>query len=77
MSAWEFAQLVDEGTPLPDMGAIVASFEVIEIDDGIRPYFFYYSGSGYTTILFDRDVAQKNKLEQDAADNPQSGSEGE
>lgn len=76
VSAWEFAQLLDEGQDLPDLGTAVTNYEVVEIDDGITPYFFYKTDGSYKAILFDRDVAKKNKLKR-AKDGATPGSEKE
>ena len=75
--AWEFAQLLDEGQDLPDLGTAAAGFDVIEIDDGLKPYFFYKTDGVFKSVLFDRDVARKNKLERKTAeDDAASGPEG-
>lgn len=63
MTAWILACFLDEGLDIPDLEAPVSIYDVVEIDDGIVPYFFYRSNFGFKVVLFDRDVARKNKLE--------------
>lgn len=42
----------------------VRTYEVVEIDDGLKPVFFYRNDWSYSlVILFDAETAKKNKLE--------------
>lgn len=63
MTAWILAYALDEGLDIPDLEAPISIYDVVEIDDGIVPYFFYRTNFGFKVVLFDRDVARKNKLE--------------
>lgn len=78
VSAQEFAQLLDKGQAIPDLGTPVATLDVVEIDDGLKPYFFYNADGGYRAVLFGRDVARENRLKREVPDiEAQPGSEGE
>ena len=45
------------------LGFSVQTNEVIEIDDGLRPYFFVHEYGVELLAYFDRDCARKNKLD--------------
>lgn len=65
VTARDFYELIQQKTIAEILGILVKTGEIIEIDDGLRPYYFYVSEYG-TNILthFDREQARKNKLEQ-------------
>lgn len=53
------------------LGFPVSANEVIEINDGLKPYFFFVHEYGVELIAcFDRDSARKNKLDQPDLEEP-------
>ena len=47
------------------MGAAVQHYDVVEIDDGIKPSFFYKTEHGYELLFsFDAKTAKKNIMEE-------------
>lgn len=53
------------------LGFDVQTNEVIEIDDGLRPYFFCVREFGVEIVAyFDRDMARKNKLDRPDLEEP-------
>ena len=53
------------------LGFPVQVNEVIEIDDGLRPYFFVVHEYGVELLAyFDRDSARKNKLDRTDLEEP-------
>lgn len=54
-----------EAEPYQDIfGFSLESYSVVEIDDGLRPAFFFYEDGGFTLIhSFNAETARKNKKE--------------
>ena len=53
------------------LGFSVQTNEVIEIDDGLRPYYFFIREYGVELLTyFDRDSARKNKLDRSGLEEP-------
>ena len=53
------------------LGFPVQVNEVVEIDDGLRPYYFFIREYGVELLAyFDRDSARKNKLDQSDLEEP-------
>ncbi len=41
-------------------------YQVLEIDDGLKPVFFYKTEQGFKMLYsFNTEIARKNKLEED------------
>lgn len=64
VTAHDFYELIQQKTITEILGVQVRTGEIIEIDDGLKAYYFY-AGEYGTNILthFDRERARKNKLE--------------
>lgn len=64
LTAWELESWESSGTLEQLLGTPVTAEEIIEIDDGLTPYFFYVQNA-YTVwcIPFDGEKARQNKLE--------------
>lgn len=64
LTARELESLESSGTLEQLLGTPVTAEEIIEIDDGLTPYFFYVQNA-YTVwcIPFDGEKARQNKLE--------------
>ncbi len=60
--AYDLGKCLEADANIPDLGTPVDLFEVVEIDDGLKPYFFYKTPHGLELTLFDRETAMKNKL---------------
>jgi len=53
------------------LGFHVGTNEIIEIDDGLVPYYFHISDHGVNVLTcFNRDTARKNKLEHSTDNSP-------
>ena len=64
LSASLFQEMTDGQSPSEILGIKVHGKEVIEIDDGIVPYYFYLGESFIVrSISFDGEKARKNSLE--------------
>ena len=60
----EFARRCNEEPDAETLGVAVHRHYVVEIDDGIRPEFFYKTGKGYEFLaLFDAGTARRNVME--------------
>ena len=59
-----FYELTEQKLISDILGFSVWTNEVIEIDDGLKPYFFCVHEYGIEVLAyFDRDMARKNKLD--------------
>ena len=64
LTAREFAQRCNEEPDEAILGVAVQRYQVVEIDDGIEPSFFYKTEQGYELLsLFDAATARKNVKE--------------
>ena len=64
MTAAEFQRKARERLLSPVLGFSPMTDEVIEIDDGLKPWFFLVKGQGVTLLAhFDRDAALQNQYE--------------
>lgn len=60
----EFAKRCNEEPDAATIGVAVHRHYVVEIDDGIKPAFFYKTENGYQLLgLFDAETARKNVKE--------------
>ena len=66
LTAVQFQQELKEHSARELLGVDVHFEEVVEIDDGLKPYFFYFSKKRDKpyVIFFNGEAAQKNELEQ-------------
>lgn len=61
----EFAKRCNEESDAETLGVAVHRYYVVEIDDGIKPTFFYKTDKGYELLaLFDAETARKNVKEE-------------
>ena len=66
LSAKEFLERVEMEPDTLLLGTLVHRHYVVEIDDGLKPAFFYKTASGYRyEPFFDGNRARSNKLEED------------
>ena len=64
LTAKGFYELTEQQLISDILGFSVWTNEVIEIDDGLKPYFFLVHEYGIEVLAyFDRDMARKNKLD--------------
>lgn len=57
----EFARCCNEKSDAETLHAAIHRYYVVEIDDGIKPTFFYKTGNGYQLLSrFDAEIAKKN-----------------
>lgn len=64
MTASEFHKQSESSSPAALLGLPIQSGEIIEINDGLEPYYFYMEIPHHIyTIRFDGEKARKNKLE--------------
>lgn len=69
MTARDFYEAMESQYPSDILGINVHEDEVVEIDDGLKPYFFHITAAGAKILmLFRRDIALKNRYE--GEDNP-------
>lgn len=62
----EFAKRCNEEPDAETLGVAVHRYYVVEIDDGIKPAFFYKTEHGYELLgLFDAETARKNVREEE------------
>jgi len=63
-TAREFYEQLQQKFVSDILGFHIGANEIIEIDDGLVPYFFHISDHGVNVLTyFNRDTARKNKLE--------------
>lgn len=71
LTAKEFYELTEQKLIRDILGFNVWSNEIIEIDDGLKPYFFHVHEYGIEVLVyFDRDRARENKLERPDLEEP-------
>lgn len=64
LTAKEFWSQCTHHTAANLLGVAVHQYDVVEIDDGLKPVFFYKTADGYDIApFFNADVARKNKVE--------------
>ncbi len=65
LTAWEFQRELHEKSADELLGAAVHTDEIVEIDDGLTPYYFFFSEQRPMpcAILFSGETARKNQLE--------------
>lgn len=64
LSAQDFWKGLSTQTAEALLGTKIERYQVIEIDDGIKPVFFYYTDKGFQVLsFFEANVARKNKME--------------
>lgn len=69
LTARDFYEQVQRQLISDILGIQVRTDEVIEIDDGLVPYYFHVCEYGIDVLAyFDRDRARKNKLERPEED---------
>lgn len=63
LTARDFWKGLKENTAACLLGAVVHRHHVVEIDDGLRPVFFYCTEGGFQILpLFNAEVARQNKM---------------
>lgn len=68
-TAREFYEQLQQKLVSDILGFHVGTNEIIEIDDGLVPYYFHISDYGANVLTyFNRDTARKNKLEHSSTD---------
>ncbi len=71
LTAREFYEQLQQKFVSDILGFHVRVNEIIEIDDGLVPYYFRISDYGADVLTyFNRDAARKNKLEHSSVDDP-------
>ena len=66
-----FYELTEQKLISDILGFSVWTNEVIEIDDGLKPYYFFIHEYGIEVLTyFDRDRARKNKLDRPDLEDP-------
>lgn len=64
LSPWEFWKRLESKSYLDLLDVTLEPYSVLEIDDGLKPAFFYYVDGGFTlTPLFNAEMARQNKKE--------------
>lgn len=64
LTACNFLENTESQSPSDVLGVCVQEGEVVEIDDGLKPYFFHTTDSGVEVLgFFRRDIAMKNHYE--------------
>lgn len=65
LAPYEFFECCNEKSDDEILGAAVQHYDVVEIDDGIKPAFFYKTEHGYELLFsFDAKTAKKNIMEE-------------
>lgn len=65
LAPYEFFECCNEKSDDEILGAAVQHYDVVEIDDGIKPAFFYKTEHGYELLFsFDAKTAKKNIREE-------------
>lgn len=65
LAPYEFFECCNEKSDDEILGAAVQHYDVVEIDDGIKPAFFYKTEHGYELLFsFDAKIAKKNIREE-------------
>lgn len=65
LTPYEFFECCNEKSDDEILGAAVQYYDVVEIDDGIKPAFFYKTEHGYELLFsFDAKTAKKNIREE-------------
>lgn len=65
LTPYEFFECCNEKSDDEILGAAVQHYDVVEIDDGIKPAFFYKTEHGYELLFsFDAKTAKKNIREE-------------
>lgn len=63
LAPYEFFECCNEKSDDEILGAAVQHYDVVEIDDGIKPAFFYKTEHGYELLFsFDAKTAKKNSV---------------
>ena len=71
LTAKGFYELTEQKLLHDILGFHVWTNEIVEIDDGLKPYYFYVCEHGIEVLTyFDRDSARKNKLDRPDLEEP-------